>query len=75
MPLDELKAGRALSKPAQRASVTPNVATAMASDTQRINPSRRPSAFPMKSSKSAPATGSSQEIVSSMPIPHGVLSP
>src|SRR5688572_1730408 len=59
------------SNPAHNARVTPNEASETASASQRMKQSRRPSALPMSSRSSAPASGSAQErvsILSQLPI-------
>src|SRR5262245_3805163 len=58
------------SKRAQTTTVTANVATATASVSHRITPLRRPSAFPMSSTASAPTTGNNQESVRSIATPN-----
>src|SRR5262245_5740150 len=64
------------SNPAHSARVIPNEASATANASQRMRPSRRPSALPMSSRSSAPASGSAQETVSirnRLPIPSSRL--
>src|SRR5262245_33480478 len=64
------------SNPAHSASVIPNEASETASASHRMRPSRRPSALPMSSRSSAPASGSAQETVSirdQLPNPNSQL--
>ena len=53
------------SNASQIASVTANATSEKASASQRIRPSRRPSALPMSSRMTAPASGSTHDSVSS----------